>query len=168
MAIIGGATEYIMTDGLSGWVPLIAGLTGILLGPVLAAPIIVIVRWLKNKSGSPSDPERQHAADYILRIKKRQKLKLYEIACWLAGDDAYWPLPSGRACDEYNSLLAEIKDNHQNVEYGYEAGFMDGDEEDGLPSTVHELERDRRIFRKYLRSVGRPIPEFLNERFDED
>ena len=47
MALFAGVLEYLMTGGTSGWIPLIAGLAGIPLGSLAAAPIIAIVHRVR-------------------------------------------------------------------------------------------------------------------------
>ena len=39
IAFAAGLLEYLMTDGQSGWAPLIAGTVGVVLGPIIIAPI---------------------------------------------------------------------------------------------------------------------------------
>ncbi len=92
-----------------------------------------------------------------------QIFKLYEAACYLAGVPPKWPLPF-EAREEYDLLLRAFENEkldhldpveHDAPSYSFAAGFDE-----------HRLKLDLRALLEYLRLEGRPIPEFLEERFD--
>ena len=93
--------------------------------------------------------------------------KLYQAACLWVGVDPSWPLPNQRARDEYTSLMEAIESEKLGGDLAHKFGWMSGDVKDDAPSTVHELEIPRDVLRKYIKSTGRPVPEFLKKRFDE-
>ena len=47
VASVSGLAEFIMTGGVSGWAPLIAGIIGILVGPFLAMLVMATCRAAK-------------------------------------------------------------------------------------------------------------------------
>ena len=103
---------------------------------------------------------------------RTQKFKLYEATCYLTGVTPAWPLPA-EANEEYDQLLKAIekeelddKDQPGHDTLSLKVGFLTGDGE-GVSDKRHTLEIGRRVLRMYLLSLRRPIPEFLEERFDK-
>ena len=93
--------------------------------------------------------------------------------CLIVGEEPAWPLQTQRSRDEYAALYEDLRteelddpESGEDETLSYEFGHRSGDEEDGTPSTVHEMELDRRTLRRYLHRHSRAIPEFLDERFD--
>ena len=152
-------------------------------------------KWDRFKSSTPKDKsiaspkseppralERKREAWGIFG-GRTQEFRLYEIACLLVGVYPKWPLPTELAKEEYNALLAAIEAGkldsplvHENdTTLSYDAGFLNRDDVDkpdelddeGDPIAVPGILIERRVIRRYLRSIGRPIPEFLEELFDE-
>ena len=118
---------------------------------------------------------------YFRRIRSSQRLpeawrilgartswfSLYTAACLLVGDEPDWPLPTERSREEYDALCAAIRagklddDGMADESWAYNYGMHEAGDE------VHQMELDRDTLRKYLRCSSRPIPLFLDERFDE-
>ena len=103
---------------------------------------------------------------------RTQRFKLYEAACYLVRAIPAWPLPA-EAREEYDQLLKSIEkeDLDKNNQPGHDtpsfkAGYLKGDGE-RAPDTRHTLEIERQVLRRYLLSLNRSIPAFLEERFDE-
>jgi len=181
-AIAGGFAEYFMTNGLSGWIPLAAGLVGA--GASLAG------HWLVDRRRSASSPnlltldisnsttvkpafrqEERKKNPHELLGARTGKFELFRAACLLGGDEPQWPLPTERAKEKYATLIRTIGSQqlddpevptHDTI--SFDLGWREEDRSGR--STLHELEIDRRTLRKYLQLDGRPIPEFLEERFD--
>ena len=184
-----------MTGGVSGWVPLLAGLIGVLVGPPLvelsrrAIVAIKNKRLLKdesnnNKWGIPGAPQ--------------QRFKLREAACLLAElrNTEQWPLTDQKAKDEYSSLVKaahecririilpyvgfrsgslDWKENQQialrgeEVTKGVEVKLLDGRTQyTQRLEALRDIEVDRKDLRAYLKSQSRAIPKFLDERFDSE
>ncbi len=100
----------------------------------------------------------------------RPRFKLYEAACLLQREDppaTYQGFSRKNLSPEskkvYDSLVTAIWDDDLGSDLAFEAGRLEAVE----PSQLHELEIDRATLREYLSSKEGPIPEFLNERFDE-
>ena len=97
----------------------------------------------------------------------RPRFTLYDAACLLAREEPHRPpllQNLGFASkEEYDSLVKAIQDDDLGSDLAFEAGWLEG----AKSSRLHELEIDRAALRKYLSSRKRPIPEFLNERFDD-
>ena len=92
----------------------------------------------------------------------RQKhFKLYEAACLLAGEEPAWPLPSQMTRDEYLSLCSDVQSDKLGDDLAYSYGWLEG--EDG--EEVYTLKIPRKVLRKYIKSMDRPVPEFLKKRF---
>ncbi len=183
VAVLAGVAEYAMTDGTSGLVPLIAGIIGVIFGPILVIPITRFLDWRKNSTPKSHHNQERKREAWEIPGARTQKLKLYELACWLVSDDPQWPLPTKRSEEEYNALLAAIEAGkldsplvHENdTTLSYDARFLNRDDVDnpgklddnGDPIAVPGILIERRVIRRYLRSIGRTIPEFMEERFDE-
>ena len=95
------------------------------------------------------------------RVRTRT-FKLYEAACLLANWPPEWPIRDVAAREEYESLLKSIKKEELGGELAFEAGWRSGAES----SEVHELEIDSEVLRRYIHSMKREIPPFLDEKFD--
>ncbi len=106
------------------------------------------------------EPLLQRAA-WEISGARTKRFKLYVIACRLSRDEPAWPLPTEDAREEYNSLRGAIRNDQFGDELAREIGFKEGQ------GREHELEIDRKLLRKYLQAMGRPVPEFLEERFDD-
>ncbi len=113
-------------------------------------------------SPEQSSPEWEREA-WEIPGSTTQIFKLYEAACYLAGVPPKWPLPF-EAREEYDLLLRAFENEkldhldpveHDAPSYSFAAGFDE-----------HRLKLDRRALLEYLRLEGRPIPEFLEEKFD--
>ena len=111
----------------------------------------------------------------------QKRFKLIEAACLLANleNTEQWPLTNQRAKDEYQSLVRSAKEfrlrilvpdggtriigNDERGQQEFYLGWKGIDE--GLEA-IRSVEVERQSLRAYLRSESRPIPEFLDERFD--
>ena len=111
-------------------------------------------------------PEKKREA-WEIEGARSQKFKLYVAACLLVGDTPQWPLLTGRSREEYQALSRAIQNDELGGKLAYEWGELlevGAGEED----VTHTLDIERRPLRKYLRSVGRAVPEFLEEQFDKE
>ena len=158
----GYGESWILHDADSGlWLPkAVALFSGLKRGVPKKLQILVL-----------EEPQKKREAWKIVGAR-RQKFKMYVAACLLAGDESAWPLPTERARDEYAALSKAVRSGRLDGPgepedtLSFEFGWREGDEADDHPDTTHEINIDRRTLREYLRSIGRSIPEFLEERFD--
>ena len=102
---------------------------------------------------------------------RTERFKIYEAACLLIGEEPSWPLPSAGAREEYNVLVGDTESCNLTVippkdtqGQEFDLAWTKGD--DG-PEALRNIEVHRKELRKYLRSIGRPIPKFLHEKFDD-
>lgn len=99
---------------------------------------------------------------------------LYKIACLLRGVEPTWPLPTQAARDEFNSLCRYIADDKLGEGLSTDIGYHTSDfppkitDYTKAKGTIRQILVNRRQVRHYLYSHNRPIPEFLEERFDYD
>ena len=102
---------------------------------------------------------------------RTERFKIYEAACLLIGEEPSWPLLSVGAREEYNVLVGDAENCNLTVipqkdtqGQEFDLAWTKGD--DG-PEALRNIEVHRKELRKYLRSIGRPIPKFLHEKFDD-
>ena len=141
--------------------------------PLSEAVKYVQIRWgtpgpngtLDERTSTPLEPWKISGA-------RTQKFKLYEAACYLVRVNPAWPLPA-KAREEYDQLLKTIekedldkKNQPGHDTLSFKAGYLKGDGEQ-VPDTRHTLKIERQVLRRYLLTLNRSIPEFLEERFDE-
>ena len=124
------------------------------------------------------------------------RFKLYEAACLLHGLDPLWPLIDQKTKDEYASLIRAAKEYRLKIiplrngftttvgddkakqhmallgevmNKGVWKTLPNGERQVTKPAeALRDIEVDRKALRGYLESESRPVPEFLNERFDAD
>lgn len=155
-AFLAGAGEFIMTSGTSGWTPLIAGLTSILLAPFLTVPLIKLVEWWQRKWNTDSLPPPQRPW-WEAPGSLQTQFKLYEAACLLDNQEPAWPVPTLRARDEYCALVSEITSDNLRHNLAFEFGSAE------FHGKEHELLISHKDLRKHLRSMKRPLPPFLRK-----
>ena len=116
---------------------------------------------------------------------RQDRFKLYQAACLLVGEEPEWPLTSQLSRDEYRSLVEAVEafeleivipdsspiellkgsGNVTKALQDFELGWRRGAEDQ---ESIRNVEVMRLALRSYLSSISRPIPEFLDERFDPD
>ena len=124
------------------------------------------IRVLIGPAGRTDDRQNDQLPAWKIPGARAKWFKLHEAACLLVEDEPSWPLPTQRSRDEYAVLCDAIRgekldDGEADDTLSYQYGWHEEDE------TVHLLELDRRVLRRYLYRNNRPIPDFLHERFDE-
>ena len=108
-------------------------------------------------------------------------LNPYKLACWLDRREPRWPLLSKASRHHYDAIIAALIDEDQ---FGNELPLGSQSppwahpwaaqvyweravEKKGKPNKEHEIELTRSLVRRYLRSIDHPIPEFLDEKYDD-
>ena len=105
-------------------------------------------------------PGRESKSAWEIDAAITRTFMLFDAACLLAGRARVWPLPCPQAEGEYSGLSGAIMSNELGDRLAREAVRMrDGGE-------LHKLLIDRESLREYLHLINRPIPQFLQERFD--
>ncbi|MDE2924938.1 MAG: ATP-binding protein [Acidobacteriota bacterium] len=141
--------------------------------PISEAVKYVRTRWgTTEPNGTLDERTSVPLESWEIPGARTQKFKLYEAACYLARANPAWPLPT-EAREEYDQLLKTIekegldkKDQPGHDTLSFKAGFLTGDGE-RRPDKRYTLEIERQVLRRYLLSLNRSIPAFLEERFDE-
>ena len=171
-------------QGINDWGPLvlcIIGVLGWLWGKIRekrnqsapASPTMIPNYAQPNLKPPPRSADSPPKQPWKIPGARTGRFELYRAACLIVGEEPVWPLQTQRSRDEYAALCEDLRteqlddpESDKDETLSYEFGYRSGDEEDGTPSTVHEMELDRRNLRRYLYRHSRAIPEFLEERFD--
>ena len=145
-----------MTEGAAGWIPLVAGVIGAL------AYSVAEYLWFPKKAPTTE-------ASWQITGARTSRFEAYCAACLIAGDEPEWPLPTKRSREEYTSLCLAIRDGQlddlgtpDDETLAWQFGYLEGGNEE------RETILDRKSLRLYLRLLNRPIPPFLDGRFDDD
>ena len=126
------------------------------------AYIIAEYLWFPKKAPTTE-------ASWQITGARTSLFEAYCAACLIAGDEPEWPLPTKRSREEYTSLCLAIRDGQlddlgtpDDETLAWQFGHLEGGNEE------RETILDRKSLRLYLRLRNRPIPPFLDGRFDDD
>ena len=108
-------------------------------------------------------------------------LNPYKLACWLDRRKPEWPLPSQESNEHYDDIVSALTDDsrfgnelplgRQSPPWAHpwaaQVYWEQAMTENGEPNNTHEIQLTRSLVRRYLRSITRPLPEFLDEKYDD-
>lgn len=152
---------------------------------LIALFLIGAIAWVwdrrERKKPTPAPTDERAETWPTVEDRAAGELTPFKIACWLDRRKPQWPLPSSESREYYDDIIdaltAESRFGNElplgrqsppwAQPWGAQVYWQRGVGEKGDLNKEHEIELTRSLVRRYLRATDHPIPDFLEEKYDD-